>query len=114
MDKLIALHTNYLDTILRECMLTNSKLVNLMHALFSTASQFCDFYAALENMNIQSNNEEIVLKQAQSLSDNFSKNFRLFLEAIQYYSARDGDYYLGNLFQRLDYNSFHTNNNQKN
>lgn len=114
MDKLVAVHANYLDSILRECMLTNSKLVNLMHVLFSTASQFCEYYDTLETLHIQENTEEILLKQAQNLNNNFTRNLRLFLEAIQYYSARDGDYYLGSLYQRLDYNSFYLNNTQKN
>lgn len=107
---MVTIHTNYLDSILRECMLTNPKLVYLMQTLISIAFQFCCLYENLDTSNHQET--EIISRQAEEIYVEFSKNFRVFLEAIQYYSARDGDYYLGNLYQRLDYNSFYSLNTQ--
>lgn len=109
LDKIIALHTNYLDTCLRECLLTNSKLIQLMSNIFATIDRFCSILETLQSgipaANLPSETE--IATQIVQLQQHFSKYHRVFLEALQYYSARDSDHYLGNLLTQLDFNSFY-------
>lgn len=107
LDRIIALHTNYLDTCLRECLLTNAKLVQLLAGVFSACEKFGLLLEALVQPGTALPAEEEIASQAGQLHQYFSKNVRVLLEALQYYSARDSDHYLGNLLTQLDFNSFY-------
>ncbi len=107
-DIIIAAHANYLDSCLRESLLTNSKLVQLLSNLFYLTNCYCELLDAVTGSTMSVPEEEIY-NQMEQIESSFSKHFRVFLEALQYYSSRDSDQYLGNLLTHLDFNSFYYN-----
>lgn len=107
LDKIIAHHNSYLDSCLRECLLTHPKLVNLLSSLVLISRQFYQFQASCSSSSQSS--QETLLSQAMKYHQHIVKQVRMFIDALQYYSSRDADHYLGNLLSHLDYNSFYLN-----
>lgn len=106
LDGIVAAHEGFLDSCLRECLLTNAKLVQLVAMVVSTCYKFVHLAGGLDE------------GKTAVLGEHYSKYVRALLEALQYYAARDCDHYLGmlrgvltrvlgNLMSRLDYNSFY-------
>lgn len=98
-DSIMQNHIKFVDSCLRQAMLTNVKLVQLLTVLFTN----CD---RLISLGDQTYTSDLPAKLA-SLQSTFGKTMRMFLEALQYYSSRDYDYHLGTLFSKLDYNSYY-------
>lgn len=99
-------HMNFLDTCLRECMLTNSKLVQLIGMIWSTCTKFSALVHELNNrISSRSVNEAIfqeVMNKFSTLHQHFIKYVRVLIEALQYYAARDCDHYIANFLNSLD------------
>ncbi len=101
MDTIMQVHNAFIDSCLRQAMLTNSKLVQLITLLFTNCSR-------LHALQGESWNDASEMQaKVGALQSSFNKTMRMFLEALQYYSSRDYDYHLGTLFSRLDYNSYY-------
>lgn len=99
-------HMNFLDTCLRECMLTNSKLVQLIGMIWSTCTKFSALVHELNNrISSRTVNESIfqeVMNKFSTLHQHFIKYVRVLIEALQYYAARDCDHYIANFLNSLD------------
>lgn len=99
-------HMNFLDTCLRECMLTNSKLVQLMGMIWSTCTKFSALVYELNNrINARTLNDSTfqeVMNKFTTLHQHFLKYVRVLIEALQYYAARDCDHYIANFLNSLD------------
>ncbi len=109
-DEITDTHMDFLDTCLRECMLTNSKLVQLLSMTWGTCSKFSSLVADL-NARISSNRPGALLTEAvfaevmvkfSALHGHFCKYVRVLIEALQYYAARDCDHYIANFLSSLD------------
>ncbi|PJF16836.1 Gamma-tubulin complex component 2 [Paramicrosporidium saccamoebae] len=100
LDEILQVHSKFLDLCLRQAMLTNSKLMRILNLLFNQ----CARLAGLNVLDLESPESAARLS---SITSEFNKMIRMFLEALQYFSSRDYDYHLGNLFSRIDYNSFY-------
>lgn len=105
LDRIIDLHTNYLDSCLRECLLTHPKLVQLLAALISIARSFYEFQTACSDPIASASDQ--VMQQAIQIHQQIVKQVRIFIDALQYYSSRDSEHYLGNLLSHLDYSFFY-------
>lgn len=99
-------HMNFLDTCLRECMLTNSKLVQLIGMIWSTCTKFSALVHELNNrITARTLNESTfqeVMGKFSALHQHFLKYVRVLIEALQYYAARDCDHYIANFLNSLD------------
>lgn len=99
-------HMNFLDTCLRECMLTNSKLVQLMGMIWSTCTKFSALVHELNNrITARTLNDatfQEVMGKFSALHQHFLKYVRVLIEALQYYAARDCDHYIANFLNSLD------------
>jgi gamma-tubulin complex component 2 len=100
LDEILQVHSKFLDSCLRQAMLTNSKLMRILNLLFNQCSRL----AGLKILDLESPEDA---SRLSSITSEFNKMIRMFLEALQYFSSRDYDYHLGNLFSRIDYNSFY-------
>lgn len=109
LDKIIGLHNNYLDTCLRQSLLTNPKLVQLLAYLLGACERFTLILASLEQTTSALNpaDTEAVTGQLGQLEQSFTKSVQVFLEALQYFSARDSDLHLGKLLAQIDYNAYY-------
>lgn len=92
LDVIMSLHCKFLDSCLRQAMLTNGKLMNLL----TTILDLCSTYT----------NAPLSVGE-----DQWSSAMKTFLEGLQYHSSKDYDYYLGSLFSRLDMNGFYYSSN---
>ena len=99
-------HMNFLDTCLRECMLTNSKLVQLMGMIWSTCTKFSALVHELNNRiiarTLNDSTFQEVMNKFTALHQHFLKYVRVLIEALQYYAARDCDHYIANFLNSLD------------
>lgn len=99
-------HMNFLDTCLRECMLTNSKLVQLIGMIWSTCTKFSALVHELNNRIISRTINETTFQEVMgkfsALYQHFLKYVRVLIEALQYYAARDCDHYIANFLNSLD------------
>lgn len=99
-------HMNFLDTCLRECMLTNSKLVQLIGMIWSTCTKFSALVHELNNRIISRTVNETTFQEVMgkfsALYQHFLKYVRVLIEALQYYAARDCDHYIANFLNSLD------------
>lgn len=99
-------HMDFLDTCLRECMLTNSKLVQLINMVWSTCSKYAALVHELNNRISAKTLTEATFQDVFSkfnvLHQHFLKYVRVLIEALQYYAARDCDHYIANFLSSLD------------
>lgn len=108
-DEINSTHTDFLDTCLRECMLTNSKIVQLLGMSWSTCFKFAalvsDLNARVSATRLAVANEatfaEVMIKFT-ALHGHFHKYVKVLIEALQYYAARDCDHYIANFLSSLD------------
>ena len=99
-------HMNFLDTCLRECMLTNSKLVQLIGMIWTTCTKFSALVHELNNRitsrTVNESTFQEVMGKFTALHQHFIKYVRVLIEALQYYAARDCDHYIANFLNSLD------------
>ncbi|KAF8943777.1 hypothetical protein BGZ47_005073 [Haplosporangium gracile] len=124
-DQVLQIHSDFLDTCLNECMLTNSKLLRIYSKLMSTCIKFTNytdrFTRALMAMENQLDEEtaakapsnqvqqiEQAMKRLNEFEDGFIYHIKLLIEALNFYSATETVQYLC-LVVRLDYNQFYAN-----
>ncbi|KFH71890.1 hypothetical protein MVEG_02184 [Podila verticillata NRRL 6337] len=128
-DQVLQIHSDFLDTCLNECMLTNSKLLRIYQKLMSTCIKFTNytdkFTRALLAMETQLDPEKAVMAPANQVQlieqamrrlnefeDGFIYHLKLLIEALNFYSATESVQFLC-LVVRLDYNQFYANQNSQ-
>ncbi|KAG0361519.1 hypothetical protein BG005_008109 [Podila minutissima] len=128
-DQVLQIHSDFLDTCLNECMLTNSKLLRIYQKLMSTCIKFTNytdkFTRALLAMETQLDSEKAVMAPANQVQlieqairrlnefeDGFIYHLKLLIEALNFYSATESVQFLC-LVVRLDYNQFYANQNSQ-
>ncbi|KAF8938309.1 hypothetical protein BGZ58_001171 [Dissophora ornata] len=124
-DQVLQIHSDFLDTCLNQCMLTNSKLLRIYSKLMSTCIKFTNytdrFTRALTAMETQLDEEaaamasakevqqiEQAMKRLNEFEDGFTYHLKLLIEALNFYSATETVQFLC-LVVRLDYNQFYAN-----
>lgn len=107
MDAIMQLHAAFIDSCLRQAMLTNAKLVELFSALFDVCSRFVQASNILKSTSRGSIIEQDEIARFESIRISFDKAMRQFIDALQHCSSRDYDYHLGSLLARLDHNLFY-------
>ncbi|KAG0274991.1 hypothetical protein BGZ95_009286 [Linnemannia exigua] len=124
-DQVLQIHSDFLDTCLNECMLTNSKLLRIYSKLMSTCIKFSNytdrFTRAMIAMENQLDEEtaamappnqiqqiEQAMKRLNEFEDGFVYHIKLLIDALNFYSATETVQYLC-LVVRLDYNQFYAN-----
>ncbi|RPA92123.1 hypothetical protein L873DRAFT_1711258 [Choiromyces venosus 120613-1] len=115
-DELMQDHVDFLDTCLKECMLTNSKLLKIHAKIMMTCTMFASYTSHLSKALITADpdlaspsakymgNEDPAFDQARldKLSDNlskyeenFSRHLKILLDALNYYAATETVVLLG-------------------
>ncbi|KAF9101127.1 hypothetical protein BGX27_011600 [Mortierella sp. AM989] len=124
-DQVLQIHSDFLDTCLNQCMLTNSKLLRIYSKLMSTCIKFTNytdrFTRALTYMETQLDKEagpmapvnqilqiEQAMRRLNEFEDGFIYHLKLLIEALNFYSATETVQFLC-LVVRLDYNQFYAN-----
>ncbi|KAI9279674.1 gamma-tubulin complex component protein [Umbelopsis sp. AD052] len=132
-DQVLQIHSDFLDSCLKECMLTNSKLLRIYSKLMTTCVLFANytdkFTHALTVLEKQYSSEKFgvgsgkfgntsgITLESQSRSlhkieENFSYHMKLLIDALNYYSATETLQFLC-LVVRLDYNSYYGKDQNK-
>ncbi|KAG0340854.1 hypothetical protein BG004_006256 [Podila humilis] len=134
-DQVLQIHSDFLDTCLNECMLTNSKLLRIYSKLMMTCIKFTNYtdkftkgLLAMEAQlisdraatsggsgattssyaNPQVQQIDIAMRRLNEFEDLFVYHMKLLIEALNFYSATESVQFLC-LVVRLDYNQFYTN-----
>ncbi|KAI7823165.1 Spc98 family-domain-containing protein, partial [Gamsiella multidivaricata] len=124
-DQVLQIHSDFLDTCLNQCMLTNSKLLRIYSKLMSTCIKFTNytdrFTRALMAMETQLDVEtaamaplsqvqqiEKAMRRLNEFEDGFIYHLKLLIDALNFYSATETVQFLC-LVVRLDYNQFYAN-----
>ncbi|OIR56888.1 MAG: gamma-tubulin complex component 2 [Amphiamblys sp. WSBS2006] len=108
----VTAHDEYLDSSLRECMLTNPKLIEITATMWGVCKEFCDEHSRIETECLcVAEGEGLVssaLGRVDELSRRFDKTLRVLIDGLHFYSTADYDYHLGALAARLDFNGFYS------
>eukprot|EP01135_Chromosphaera_perkinsii_P003727 Nk52_evm45s252 gene=Nk52_evmTU45s252 len=126
-DDVIRYHNDFLDTCLKECMLTNSQLLKLISKLFSICvifSNYLDrFEKSIETGEANGDDDDKMYKSAhmeQLISEqgfertiskfetNFASHLYSLLDGLYHYAAADVEHHMTNLVGRIDYNGFYS------
>jgi len=117
-DELMQDHIDFLDTCLKECMLTNSKLLRIHSKLMTTCTMFATYTAqlarSLQNADpgllAQGASEPPDMSRMEKLDlvlgkydENFSHHLKILVDALNYYAATESVALLG-LVSNLDWN----------
>ncbi|KAG9300602.1 hypothetical protein G9A89_005202 [Geosiphon pyriformis] len=124
-DQVLQYHTDFLDTCLKECMLTNAKLLRIYSKLVYTCVLFANYtdkfakslislQALVNPSNTSVSNSNTSLSSAleqhdktlHKFEDNFLYHIRLLIDALNFYSATETVQFLC-LVVRLDYNQYY-------
>ncbi|CAG8475833.1 4583_t:CDS:10 [Paraglomus occultum] len=122
-DQVLEYHTDFLDTCLKECMLTNAKLLRIFAKLTHTCVLFANYtdkfrksLMALKSQTDGNNSGAVSLEQQEKtlhkFEDNFLYHIKLLIEALNFYSATETVQFLC-LVVRLDYNLYYYNQPSK-
>ncbi|KAF9174729.1 hypothetical protein BGX20_010127 [Mortierella sp. AD010] len=124
-DQVLQIHSDFLDTCLNQCMLTNSKLLRIYSKLMSTCIKFTNytdrFTRALTAMETQLDDEatamapsnqiqqiQQAIRRLSEFENGFTYHLKLLIDALNLYSATETVQFLC-LVVRLDYNLFYAN-----
>lgn len=100
MDNIIQMHTKFIDTCLRQSMLSNAKLIQMIFQLFSDCTR-------MQNLLQHGLAASDAHANASMIQQLYTTDIKKTLDMLAYYTNRDYEYYLGNLLTRLEYNSYH-------
>ncbi|CAG8607330.1 hypothetical protein RhiirA1_489830 [Rhizophagus irregularis] len=125
-DQVLQYHSDFLDTCLKECMLTNAKLLRIYAKMVHTIVLFCLYYdkftrslIALESQlsQVESTSTpsqmDSIDRTLHKFEDNFFYHIKLLIEALNFYSATETVQFLC-LVVRLDYNLYYANHEGSN
>ena len=117
-DELMQDHVDFLATCLKECMLTNSKLLRINSKVMATCTMFANYTASLSR-NLAAADPDIAVKtndaggdaskasvhdparleklvdNLQRFEDNFSRHLKILLDALNYLAATETVVFLG-------------------
>ncbi|KAK2460223.1 hypothetical protein APHAL10511_007758 [Amanita phalloides] len=96
-DQLLRDHVDFLDTCLKECMLTSSKLLKAYSKLIVTCSTFALYassftksaYQAMASLNEDNKTMAKRWEFLNKFETNFSHWFRVHLDCVQYYASSE-------------------------
>ncbi|KAK6502120.1 hypothetical protein TWF506_002723 [Arthrobotrys conoides] len=113
-DELMQNHVDFLDTCLKECMLTNSKLLKIHAKIMQTCTMFASYTSHLSRAlvsadpSLNPSNSGVTnlgpdeVAKVEKLSDNlkkyeenFSRHLKILLDALNYYAATETVVLLG-------------------
>ncbi|KAI8385733.1 gamma-tubulin complex component protein [Blakeslea trispora] len=129
-DQVLQHHSDFLDTCLKECMLTNSKLLRIFSKLMSSciafttqAEKFTHVLTLLEKekkpdqfgvpeSSLQSDSSSTLYETTNGalskIENSFLYHMKLLIDALNFYSTQETVQFLC-LVVRLDYNQFYDN-----
>ncbi|KAK7205475.1 Spc98 family protein [Myxozyma melibiosi] len=98
-DALMQRHVDFLDTCLKECMLTNAKLLKIMGKLTATCRMFSSYVNGLSRTlqsveaKLSENDEDESIVKLQTLLDQYEQNFdhhlKMLMDGLNYYAATE-------------------------
>ncbi|KAK4886580.1 hypothetical protein RN001_002851 [Aquatica leii] len=118
-DEVLSCHCDFLDSCLKDCMLTISNLLNTVTNILAICVKFCKFMQAETNSNIGDNVQdpekmESFRESVASLNEEFSEALRELLEQINGLNKETSDHErLYNLLYRFDFNSYYSRQFEK-
>ncbi|KAF4554009.1 Gamma tubulin complex component N-terminal-like protein [Elsinoe fawcettii] len=105
-DELMQDHVDFLATCLKECMLTNSKLLRINSKVMTTCTLFADYTASLTR-NLSAADPDLAGEQHDparlrklkdnlaSFETNFGRHLKILLDALNYLAATETVVFLG-------------------
>ncbi|KAF1353356.1 Spc98 family-domain-containing protein [Delphinella strobiligena] len=103
-DELMQDHVDFLATCLKECMLTNSKLLRINSKVMATCTMFANYTASLSR-NLAASDPDLassdggktydparldkLMDNLQRFEDNFSRHLKILLDALNYLAATE-------------------------
>ncbi|KAI7852825.1 Spc98 family-domain-containing protein [Circinella umbellata] len=136
-DQVLQYHSDFLDSCLKECMLTNAKLLRIYNKLMTSCTVFVaqtERFSQLLNTLVEQqsldqfgipkgglseafNHTQSAFENAQrtliKIEETFSYHMKLLIDALNYYSATETVQFLC-LVVRLDYNQYHKSKSTSN
>ncbi|ORX62322.1 hypothetical protein DM01DRAFT_1331765 [Hesseltinella vesiculosa] len=128
-DEVLQYHSDFLDSCLKECMLTNSKLLRIFNKIVSSCMKFANHMERFSQALQQAEDEHAGLfglpkpgkkdtnanqqleachRTLTKLEEGFGYHMRLLMDALNYYSATETVQFLC-LVVRLDFNGYYKN-----
>lgn len=112
-DDIISLHSTFLDSCLKECLLTNWKLFRIVSKLFSTCQLFVllckKINKELSSISIDEmdgvylkSQQVSIYKQLAKIDTNFSFHIKLLVHSLRFFSATDYDHRIAGLIFQLE------------
>ncbi|GAB7352935.1 hypothetical protein MBLNU459_g3516t1 [Dothideomycetes sp. NU459] len=112
-DELMQDHVDFLATCLKECMLTNSKLLRINSKVMATCTMFANYTASLSR-NLAASDPDLatgdngkgsvahdptrldkLTDNLQRFEDNFTRHLKILLDALNYLAATETVVFLG-------------------
>ncbi|KAF2073801.1 hypothetical protein CYY_004895 [Polysphondylium violaceum] len=112
-DDVIGIHNNFLETCLTECMLTDTKLVNILMKFMS----LCIIFTNFTNQVTQESNTiepDKVKRTIELFEIKFHTILKLLLDTLKSFSTIESNRHMVHLIHRLDYNNYYSNYFEKN
>lgn len=112
-DDIISLHSIFLDSCLKECLLTNWKLFRIVSKLFTTCQLFVSLCKKIgkelssipidEMDGLYLKSQQVsIYKQLAKIDTNFSFHIKLLVHSLQFFSATDYDHRIAGLIFQLE------------
>ncbi|XP_019853680.1 PREDICTED: gamma-tubulin complex component 2-like [Amphimedon queenslandica] len=103
-DEVLALHTDFLDRCLKDCLLTNREVVELTNHLLQCSLTYGNFMQELSSNAISND----VLPEVAKYERNFTRDLSSLLSILNEMSKVESERAWSHMITRLDYNSFYT------
>jgi len=108
-DELLQCHNDFLDTTLKECMLTDPTLVKMMMRLMS----ICLMFASHTDTFIKSSQADILVldqgfvRTVSRFETSFNAALQQLIDSLHQMSTTEANHKMANLVLRLDFNEFY-------
>eukprot|EP00127_Corallochytrium_limacisporum_P004564 Clim_evm4s168 gene=Clim_evmTU4s168 len=129
-DELITAHNDFLDTCIKQCMLSNQKLMKIISKLTGICIIYCNYlkrflsgvgvmggpdgdFTLTQRAEIMESlqtlaNDETFMRTMRRFDDNFTSQMHSLLDTLLQSSDAEADANMAALVSRLDYNNYYT------
>ncbi|CAG5121559.1 unnamed protein product, partial [Candidula unifasciata] len=107
-DDVLAFHWDFLDSCLKDCMLTSTELLRIVHKLLVVCVTFSNYVQVMAEPVDQDQKDENFEKTIETFDRNFSCHLLKFLDKIMDENTKTYEHKLFKIIYRLDFNNFYT------
>ncbi|GFN75493.1 gamma-tubulin complex component [Plakobranchus ocellatus] len=107
-DEVLAFHGDFLDCCLKDCMLTSTELLRIVHKLLVVCVTFSNYVQVLAEHVDRILEDENFEQTIVRFDTNFSRHLLELLDKIMDENTKTYEHKLFNIIYRLDFNGFYT------